>query len=499
VKHSLRLRLTLACLALLATGLIGVGVVSYRLVESSLVDRVDQQLSESVPGVLRYINGRIRGEGEGPSPQQPNFFRNTGPGFLRNSLVVSAVKAGGQVVLTAPDNLSIRDLPKNLPGSTANPSLTRQRSFDISIGSDSYRALAVPWPAGRGSGTIVLAMPLHEVNSTLDEILVVELILGGIALIGVGAGTWLLVRRGLRPLERMAETATAIAGGDLSRRVEEDDQTSEVGQLGVAFNAMLTQIEGEIAERRASEERLRRFAADASHELRTPLTSIRGYAELFRRGAADRPEDLALTMQRIESEATRMTSLVDDLLLLARLDRRRPLARERVDLARLVYDVVASQRVVHPDREYRLDVADVALLGDEARLRQVLLNLLANAANHTPAGTPIELSTRRENGEAVIEVADHGDGLSKEDADRVFERFFRVDSARFRGDGGGSGLGLAIVAAIVDAHGGRVEVDSTPGHGARFRVRLPATEPAHDAPPAGKAETPIEAAAPRSG
>jgi two-component system, OmpR family, sensor kinase len=256
---------------------------------------------------------------------------------------------------------------------------------------------------------------------------------------------------------------------------------------------MLGQIEGEMAERRASEERLRRFAADASHELRTPLTSIRGYAELFRRGAADRPEDLALTMQRIESEATRMTSLVDDLLLLARLDRRRPLARERIEIGRLIHDVVASQRVVHPDRAYRLDVDDIALLGDEARLRQVLLNLLANAANHTPEGTPIDISTRRENGELVIEVADHGDGLSKEDAERVFERFFRVDSARFRGDGGGSGLGLAIVAAIVDAHGGRVEVDSTPGNGARFRVRLPATEPVRVPAPESEAASPVEA------
>jgi two-component system OmpR family sensor kinase len=489
VKHSLRLRLTLACLALLATGLIGVGVVSYRLVESSLVDRVDQQLSEGVPGVLRYVDRRV--QGGGPGPQNP--FQNTGPSFLRNSLVVSAVTPAGRVLFTTPGNLSVHDLPKSLPGSTANPSLSNQRSFDISIGSHGYRALAVPWLHGPGSGTIVLAQPLHEVNSTLDEILVVELILGGIALVGVGAGTWLLVRRGLRPLERMAETATAIAGGDLSRRVEEDDHTSEVGRLGVAFNAMLGQIESEIAERRASEERLRRFAADASHELRTPLTSIRGYAELFRRGAADRPEDLALTMHRIESEATRMTSLVDDLLLLARLDRRRPLARERIEIGRLIHDVVASQRVVHPDRVYHLDIDDIALLGDEAKLRQVLLNLLANAANHTPAGTPIDISTRRDNGELVLEVADHGDGLSKEDAERVFERFFRVDSARFRGDGGGSGLGLAIVAAIVDAHAGRVEVDSTPGKGARFRVRLPATEPVRAAAPESEAVSPVEA------
>ncbi len=486
MKHSLRLRLTVACLALLAAGLAGVGVVTYGVVRSYLVDHIDQQLSDRA-------NAAVHSPFLSRNPNQmPGNFGTGGPRFLRNTLVFGVVNASGHVV-SKPNDMSFSDLPSGLPGSSRDPGTDpgNQRWFDFSIGQASYRALAVPYPSTIGTLTLVFALPLHDVNSTLDEILIAELVLGAIALVAVGAATWWLVRRSLRPLERMAETATVIAGGDLSQRVDEGDKTSEVGQLGVAFNAMLTQIEGEVADRRASEERLRRFAADASHELRTPLTSIRGYAELFRRGAADRPEDLALTMRRIESEATRMTSLVDDLLLLARLDRRRPLARERIDLALLVQDVVASQRVVHPDRDYRLDIDDIALLGDEARLRQVLLNLLANAANHTPAGTPIEVTTRRENGEAVIEVADHGEGLSKEDAERVFERFFRVDSARVRGDGGGSGLGLAIVAAIVDAHGGRVEVDSTPGSGARFRVRLPATEPVRGPERASGAVAPV--------
>jgi two-component system, OmpR family, sensor kinase len=473
-RHSLRLRLTLACLALLSIGLIGVGVVTYRLVESFLVERIDQQLADRAPSALRYFT--IRGDQLGAGPP-PDFLQRTGPGFLRNSLVFGLVDARGRVVATNTTGVHLENLPSGLPGSAKNPGLQNRTSFDIAIGSDSYRALAVPFSAGPYNGTLVFALPLHDVNSTLDEILLAELILGAVAVIAVGLAVWWLVRRGLRPLERMAETATAIAGGDLSRRVEEGG-TSEIGELGVAFNGMLAQIEGEVAERRASEERLRRFAADASHELRTPLTSIRGYAELFRRGAADRPEDLALTMRRIESEATRMTSLVDDLLLLARLDRKRPLERSLVDVGRLVRDIVAGERIVHPDRDYRLRMDDVRVLGDEARLRQVLLNLLANAASHTPAGTPIDLSAPVDRGEAVIEVADHGDGLTPEDADRVFERFFRVDAARARGAGGGSGLGLAIVAAIVDAHGGRVEVESVPGHGARFRVRLPASQEA---------------------
>jgi two-component system OmpR family sensor kinase len=477
VRHSLRLRLTLACLALLTVGLVAAGTVTYSLVESFLVQRVDQQLSDRANGAL---HSRFQFPQIGGPP--PDYLSNGGPRFLRNTLIFGVLNASGNVLGTT-GSVSLKDLPSGLPGSTKNPSINSQRSFNLTIASASYRALAVPYPTTAGTYTLVFALPLHDVNSTLDEILLAEIILGAIAVLAVGIAVWWLVRRGLRPLEQMAETATAIAGGDLSRRVDERDGTSEIGQLGVAFNGMLTQIEGEIAERRASEERLRRFAADASHELRTPLTSIRGYAELFRRGAADRPEDLALTMSRIESEATRMTSLVDDLLLLARLDRKRPLDRNPVDVGRLVHDVVAGEQVVHPDREYRLDVDDVRMLGDEARLRQVLLNLVANAANHTPAGTPIEISARVEGGEALIEVADHGDGLTPEDATRVFERFFRVDAARARGDGGGSGLGLAIVAAIVDAHGGRVEVESTPGHGARFRVRLPVGEPARTPEP----------------
>ena len=471
MRHSLRLRLTLTCIALLATGLIAVGIVTYSLVESFLVQRVDQQLSDRALSATRFFGSPHTGNLGGP---RPDFLQGTGPGFLRNSLIFGEILPNGRVYATTP-TVDLEHLPAALPGSTRNPGLDGQRFFDLDIGTASYRLIAVPFPVAPGSGTLVFALPLRDVNSTLDEILLAELILGAIAVLAVGLAVWWLVRRGLRPLERMADTATVIADGDLSRRVEEDG-TSEIGQLGVAFNGMLAQIEGEIAERRSSEERLRRFAADASHELRTPLTSIRGYAELFRRGAADRPADLALTMRRIESEATRMTSLVDDLLLLARLDRNRPLERAPVDVARLIHDMVAGERIVHPDREYRLDVADVRVLGDEARLRQVLLNLLANAASHTPAGTPIEVVARQERQDAVIEIIDHGEGLTPEDAARVFERFFRVDAARARGDGGGSGLGLAIVAAIVDAHGGTVEVESRPGEGARFRVRLPASE-----------------------
>jgi two-component system OmpR family sensor kinase len=289
------------------------------------------------------------------------------------------------------------------------------------------------------------------------------------------------VRVGLRPLEGIGETAGAIAAGDLSRRVEPADERTEVGRLGRSLNAMLAQIEAAFEERRASESRLRRFVADASHELRTPLTSIRGYAELFRRGADTRPEDLEKSMARIEAEASRMGVLVDDLLLLARLDQGRPLEREPVDLHAVVTEAVESARAIDPDRPVDLAIDDdVRLVGDEARLRQVLDNLLENARIHTPDGTPVHVRVGMDGTHVVISVRDEGPGLSAEDTTKAFERFYRGDPVRSRTTGG-SGLGLSIAAAIVDAHGGTTIAASHEGSGATFEVRIPAgLDPATD-------------------
>jgi two-component system OmpR family sensor kinase len=238
---------------------------------------------------------------------------------------------------------------------------------------------------------------------------------------------------------------------------------------------MLGTIEAAFAERQESERRLRQFVADASHELQTPLTSVRGYAELFRRGAADRPEDLRNAMRRIEAESERMGVLVDDLLLLAHLDQKRPMARGRVDLRAITHDLVGDARVVDPDRPLTLDAPEpVVIDGDEQRLKQVIANLLSNARTHTPPGTPVTVRVRRDGGDALIEIADRGPGMTSDRAARVFERFFRADPSRARVSGG-SGLGLSIVSAIAEAHGGRVEVETAPGDGATFRVRLPAS------------------------
>lgn len=281
------------------------------------------------------------------------------------------------------------------------------------------------------------------------------------------------VKRGLRPLDDIAATADKIGSGDLSRRVPIEEEGTEVGRLGAALNAMLGQVESAFRDKEASEARLRRFIADASHELRTPIATIRGYAELFHRGAAGRPDDLAKVTSRIESEAKRMGTLVDELLLLARLDQGSTAHRERVDLTVLAAEAVsdaaarARERSLHVEQD-----GAVVVSGDVARLRQVLANLLSNVLQHTPPESSAAVRVRAEGEDAVVEVVDTGPGLASDECARVFERFFRTDAARAR-DGGGAGLGLSIVESVVVAHGGKAEVDSEKGVGTTFRITLP--------------------------
>jgi two-component system OmpR family sensor kinase len=337
------------------------------------------------------------------------------------------------------------------------------------------------------------------VDQTVARLRLLILGLGGVVVLVCALLGWLAIRRSFQPLVEVEETAAAIAAGDLSRRIPERPATTEVGRLTASLNGMLTQIETAFRAREASEARTRRFAADASHELRTPLASIRGFAELYRQGAVP-PDEVPRTMRRIEDEATRMGGLVEDLLTLARLDERRPARAEAVDLAVLAGDAVHDVRGLDPDRPVGLaglgagsGPAPAVVVGDEGALRQVVTNLVANAVRHTPSGTPVEVAVGVEprpgpdlgTASAVLEVRDHGPGLPPDEAERVFERFYRVDSSRRRGAGGGSGLGLSIVAAVTAAHGGTVEVRPTPGGGATFRVTLPAAAvpapaPVHD-------------------
>jgi two-component system OmpR family sensor kinase len=350
----------------------------------------------------------------------------------------------------------------------AQPNEGPDRVSYFTVGSrdsgERYRVRAAVEPALNGA-MLITAESLHDVNSTLHRLFLVEVLVTLAVLAALAAlGLW-IVRLGLRPLREIEVTAAAITAGDLSRRVEYADPQTEVGRVGSALNTMLDRIE-------ASDRRLRRFIADASHELRTPLAAVRAYAELFDRGAAARPADLERSMSGITRESERMSLLVDDLLLLARLDEGRPLEQKPVDLAAVVSEAVDAARVVEPDRPIKLAVEPATVTGDEARLHQVLDNLLANARTHTPASTPVSVELRQVDGRAELSVADHGPGLTEDQAAHVFERFYRTDTSRARASGG-AGLGLSIVAAVAEAHGGTAEVRPTPGGGATFVIALP--------------------------
>jgi two-component system, OmpR family, sensor kinase len=365
-----------------------------------------------------------------------------------------------------------------------------------------WRAIILPATFENGDndepGTVVMALPLDAVDRAVERLRLLVVVIGLLVTAACAILGWAAIRRAFAPLTDVERTAAAIAAGDLSRRVPAYPPTTEVGRLTSALNGMLAQIEAAFRARQASENRTRRFAADASHELRTPLAAIRGYAELYRQGAVREPEDVSRTMGRIEGEARRMGGLVEDLLLLARLDEQRPSRTDPVDLAVLAGDAVHDARGLAPDRTVRLvglrptgGPTPSVVTGDENRLRQVIANLLANAVRHTPAGSPIEVAVGSDGTAAVLEVRDHGAGITPEHAEKVFERFYRVDSSRTRGQGGGSGLGLSIVAAVVSAHSGRVGVAPTPGGGATFRVELPLAARTADEPDADQPTAPV--------
>lgn len=351
-----------------------------------------------------------------------------------------------------------------------------QRSIGLIMGAQdtTWRAVAVPLDDGY-AGTLVVALPLadvHAIGGQLVKILVLTCL--SIALLG-GLLSWLAVRRSLRPLSVIEATSRAIADGDMSQRIPPIPASTEVGSVAASLNVMLGKIEDSFAVQQASEARMRRFVSDASHELRTPLVTIRGYAELFRMGALGDQEQAAAAMARIEGSAVQMGALVEDLLSLARLDEGRPLARDEVDLTAAARDALADLNAVAPDRTTALvpdDAGPALVVGDPARLRQVLTNLVGNAATHTPAGTPVEIAVLPETDAVVVEVRDHGPGIPPEHRELVFERFHRVDPSR-NSSSGGSGLGMAIVQSIVSAHGGTVRVDETPGGGATIVLRLP--------------------------
>jgi two-component system OmpR family sensor kinase len=479
---SLRVKLLIGVIVLVFAGLAVSDVVTYTSLRSFLLRRVDQQLvsgaDAAADAALSASQGRI-----GPFPGQDHGATALPSGTF-GEVLDSQGNVLGKTIITYTSETTPPDpaLPSTLPRTgTSEPDIFTTGAVDGS--SLRYRVLVgqgVLRPSGE-QATVIIGIPLTEVGATLHRLGLIAGLVTGLVVLGLGFLSWWLVRRELRPLEEIGVTAGAIAAGDLTQRVAREDSKTEIGRLGTALNAMLAQIEQAFAERKASEDRLRRFLADASHELRTPLTSIRGYAELFRRGAAEREEDLEKSMRRIEDEAARMGVMVEDLLLLARMDQGRPLEMEAVDLAALAADAVADARAMDGGREIALETLPAVVVGDEARLRQVAANLVANAVVHTPPGTPVTVRTMVEGDDAVFEVADRGPGLSPEDAGRAFEPFFRLDPSRDRTTGG-AGLGLSIVDAIAKAHGGRVDLETSPGAGATFRVIIP-TKPETNARP----------------
>jgi two-component system OmpR family sensor kinase len=470
---SLRARLLAAVLALTACGLLLAGGITYVEQRSFQYDRVDQQLKAAIMPVsaaLERASGR-GGGGDNGGPD-PGHGPGGGPNFgIPAGTYGQKRDASGRVFID-----KVFSLNQTVTAEPALPAKLRTGRFITVNGQKGvdtrYRVLASVDP--RDATVTVVALPLRATDDTLERLLVVEALVIAAVLIVLGLVSWLVVRVGLLPLDRMGHTAGAIAGGDLSHRVESTDPRTEVGRLGIALNAMLDRLERAFGEREASEDRLRRFIADASHELRTPLASIRGYAELFRMGAARDPAEVEKAMRRIEDEAARMGVLVEDLLTLARLDEVPDVPHAELDLAAIVRDAVDDGRAAAPGREIRAQVDGPALVvGDPDQLRQVLGNLLRNAFVHTPEGTLVEVTLEQAGGEVRVEVRDHGPGLPTSDAEALFERFWRSEGGRERGRGG-AGLGLAIVAAIVDAHGGDVRAGNAPDGGATFVVTLPA-------------------------
>jgi signal transduction histidine kinase len=484
-RTPLQVKLIVAVLALVAVALALIGVASVAALDGYLVGRLDSQLA--------MVADRYTHEDEGFGPGGGG--RRPGP---PSPYLVQKRDANGGIIGNLPnDSLDSEEPPPRLPSDAAWFSKHADKAATVPATSGDGRWRVVVQPTADGDN-VVVAASLDAIDSTTRQLRLIDLVVSAVVLLAVAMLGAAIVRASLRPLVDIEQTARAIAAGDLTRRVPDRDPRTEVGRLGRALNTMLAQIESAFGARaaseasarrseeaaRRSEDRMRRFVADASHELRTPLTTIRGFAELYRQGAARDPAELDRLLRRIEDQAARMGLLVEDLLLLARLDQQRPLDRDPVDLLALAADAVNDARAVAPDRQIELVLGTgdgdggsaLVVLGDDQRLRQVLANLVNNALTHTPAGSPVEVrvGTAALDGRpgAAVEVVDHGPGLTPEQTERVFERFFRADPARSSA-AGGTGLGLSIVAALVAVHGGKVQVDSVPGRGARFRVVLP--------------------------
>ncbi len=457
---SLRAKLVSALGVLLAVGLLAFGVGTYIRYSTALYRKLDDRLRSSAPAAERYLHGVAGLEpGGGPGDRDGPDSHSLGIGSY-----AELRDANGQV-LAQSQTTNVPDLPSDIRATG--------EGFTVgsSVGTGDWRVLAEPDSRYRGN-IVIVADPLTDTADSLQGLVITELIAGAVLLALLTIGSWLILRRGLRPLEDMAVAAGSIHEGDMSVRVTPSDGRGEVGQLGLALNEMLDNLQTSFAAQKESEAKLRQFLADASHELRTPLTSIQGFAELFRLGVANEHVDQDVIMRRIEEESKRMRILVDDLLLLARLDERRELEPTPVDLAVLAADACSDAVATDPDRRITLDAPESVIVdGVQDHLRQAIANLVANALTHTPPGTAIEVSAHSTGGRAQVTVRDHGAGLSDDALQHAFDRFWRADPSRV---GPKAGLGLSIVAAIAESHHGTATAANHPDGGAIFTVDLPA-------------------------
>jgi two-component system OmpR family sensor kinase len=507
---SLRTRLLIAIGVIALVALAIANVATYSSLQSFLYQRVDQQLDQQHPFFERLADrgepitqfchrqgqpapgagsGAPGSPTAGPKPDlPPNLF----PVVSVEVQTRSGKTVNGQVCPAYDDNVAYTPkIPTPIPGlSPASGGGDKATNFvapSAQAGGPSFRVRASELMDGN---VLIVAQPLEDIRDTLHRLLLIELAVTGAAVILALIGGFWLVRVGLRPLRDMERSAESIAAGNLTERVPGENDKTEVGRLARTLNMMLSRIEAAFRARlaserrlRASEERLRRFVADASHELRTPIAAVSAYAELFGRGASEQKEDLGRLMAGIRTETDRMEHLVADLLLLARLDEGRPLDQRSVDLVALCAEAVQTASTVGPAWPLTFEASEpIEIMGDTTSLRQVIDNLLGNVRAHTPEGTPARVTVAKEGDGAVITVADDGPGMEPDEAAHIFERFYRSDPSRSRRHGG-AGLGLSIVSTIVANHGGRVSADGTPGAGTTFIVHLPAVPPPADPGP----------------
>ena len=470
---SLRDRLTAGVLILSAFGFIGAGIGSQALLRDYLINQVDKQLLSVVNGTTDQLDRA--GIQDDSSEERGERFGRTAVTPLNRvptSISVTVLDPFGNLVGGLGGDLNSNQITEYVRGLLPGQVMAfGSKPFTIEAPGSDFRVATTVLPSSLGS--VIVAQSLEDFDQTTSRIGVVFVVIGLLVLLFIAFASRQVIKISMRPLVKIEDTAEKIAAGDLSARLENFEPDTEVGRLSTSLNIMLSRIEESFAVRTLSENKLRRFVADASHELRTPLTAIRGFAELHRQGAVPEGEKTKELISRIEKESIRMGYLVEDLLMLARLDQSRELVMDEVDLSGLVGEAVTSATASGPDHKITPEIApNVKAFGDSDKIYQVVTNLLANARAHTPAGTLIKVTVGSNQQGAFVSVADNGPGLSKEDQSKIFERFYRVDPSRQRSSQDGSGLGLSIVDAVMQAHGGNVSVASDLGKGAVFTLQF---------------------------